>query len=85
VLACNGQYLDVDDVDACRADLQKKGLEARGPIEALGEGSREILERSAVTCSVQSETKYGLAGLFMLLGLGLGAAGLRRRERVESN
>jgi hypothetical protein len=82
VLACNGQYIDVDDIDACLTELEHKGLEVGGPVEALRDGSHDILTQRAATCSVEDHAKLGLAStLFMIFSFGAGATVLRRRRR----
>lgn len=82
ILACDEQFIDIDDVDACLAELEQRGIEVRGPVEALKGGSQTILNpRSGASCSVEDQAKLGLAGaLFTMLSFGLGATFLRRRR-----
>lgn len=80
ILACDEQFIDIDDVDACLAELEQQGVEVRGPVEALKGGSQAVVN-SGASCSVEDQAKLGLAGaLFTLLSFGLGATFLRRRR-----
>ncbi|HVH98668.1 MAG TPA: hypothetical protein VM869_08155 [Enhygromyxa sp.] len=81
ILACDEQFIDIDDIDACLAELEQLGVEVRGPVEALKGGSQAVLNPRAASCSVEDQAKLGLAGaLFTLLSFGLGATFLRRRR-----
>lgn len=81
VLACDEQYVDIDDINACMAELERLGTEVRGPIAALKGGSEVTLNPRAASCSVEDQAKLGLAGaLFTVLSFGLGATFLRRRR-----
>ncbi len=81
VLQCDEQFVDIDDVDACLAELEQQRVPVAGNIETL------LPERGQATpsvsgCSVEDQAKLGLAGaVFTLLSFGLGAGLLRRRRR----
>ena len=81
VLLCDGQYLQIDDVDACVAALEQVGVPIDGPITAFN--GDEVLTDAlqGASCSVEEPKNVRFAGgLFALLGLGLGATFLRRRR-----
>jgi hypothetical protein len=81
ILACDEQFIDIDDVDACLAELEQLGVEVRGNIDALRGGQMVLNGRSQASCSVEDQAKLGLAGaLCMVLSFGLGATFLRRRR-----
>lgn len=80
VLACGGQYMAVDNIDACLGELEHEGLELSGPVDSLRDGSQALLDPRTATCSIPDQPKLNLAGaLFMLLSFGVGATVLRRR------
>ena len=81
-MSCDEQFIDIDDVDACLAELQERGVEVEGPVEALYGGADTILKPRSASCSVEDQAKLGLAGaLFALFSFGFGAGLLRRRRR----
>jgi hypothetical protein len=81
VLVCDGQWLDVRDVDACVAAREHEGIGVEGPVSALQAGELVIDTLQAASCSIEEPSKRGVLGtLFALLGLGLGAGFLRRRR-----
>ncbi|MFO7566081.1 MAG: hypothetical protein R6X02_25780 [Enhygromyxa sp.] len=81
VLLCDGQYLEVRDVDACVAALEHEGIEVAGPVTALDAGELVNDALQGASCTVEEPSKRGLLGsLFALFGLGLGAGFLRRRR-----
>lgn len=78
VLLCDGQYLEVGDVDGCVAALEQQGITVEGPIAALNSSLDSV---QGASCSVEQPSKRGLLGAMLgLLGLGLGAGFLRRRR-----
>lgn len=79
VLLCDGQYLQVSDVNACVAALEHAGVAIDGPIAALdGELIADALQ--GASCSVDGSKDFRLGALLTLLGFGLGATLLRRRQ-----
>lgn len=79
VLLCDGQYIQVDDINACVAELEKVGV----PVSAAAFDGDQILSDAlqGASCSVEEPNKLGFAaGWFTLLSLGLGAGYLRRRR-----
>ena len=81
VLVCDEQFVDVDDVDACLAELQREGVVVAGPVDALGPKTTVVPPGAAASCSVEDRAKLGLAGaMFMVLSFGLGGTVLRRRR-----
>jgi hypothetical protein len=81
ILTCDEQYIDIDDVDACLAELEQQGIDVRGSVQALLGGTETVLKPRGASCSVEDQAKLGLAGaLFTLLSFGLGATFLRRRR-----
>lgn len=82
ILACDEQFIDIDDVDGCLAELEQIGVEVRGNVEALRGGRMVLNGRSSqASCSVEDQAKLGFAGaLFTVLSFGLGGIFLRRRR-----
>lgn len=80
VLVCDEQFVDIDDIDACLAALERRGVAVDGPVDALQPKST-IVAPAGASCSVEDQAKLGFAGaLFTMLSFGLGATALRRRQ-----
>jgi len=79
---CDGQYVNVHNVDACVAALEREGVPVAGPVSALKGDELLATALQGASCSVEEPKRLRFAGaLFSLLGLGLGAGFLRRRRR----
>jgi hypothetical protein len=82
VLLCDGQYLQVRDVEGCAVALEQAGVAVEGPVAALNLDEVPVDALQGASCSVEEpENLRWAGGLFALLGLGLGAGVLRRRRR----
>ena len=83
MLLCDGQYLQVNDVDACVAALEQVGVPVDGSVAAFNGDELLTDALQGASCSVEQPKNVRFAGgLFALLSLGLGAGFLRRRRRA---
>lgn len=81
VLMCDEQFVDIDEVDACMAELERHNIPVVGNAETLRPNAKRVAKTNGASCSVEDQAKLGLAGaLFTLLSFGLGASFLRRRR-----